>query len=89
MTIRSYQVESNSFVMLWMKSAAETGQRRAWRDRKAKYVLSDSGLDSLGFAILVARLEQKTGYDPFSRLPAEQFPPYFFLNSLLVYQREL
>ena len=29
-------------------------------------VLLESGLDSLGFAILVARLEEEFGYDPFS-----------------------
>ena len=28
-------------------------------------VLLESGLDSLGFAILVARLEEELGYDPF------------------------
>ena len=33
-------------------------------------VLLDSGLDSLGFAILVARLEDTLGYDPFSSLQA-------------------
>lgn len=30
-------------------------------------VLLESGLDSLCFAILVARLEDKLGYDPFSQ----------------------
>jgi len=29
-------------------------------------VLLDSGLDSLGFAVLVARLEDKLGVDPFT-----------------------
>ena len=29
-------------------------------------VLLNSGLDSLGFAILVTKLEQDLGYDPFS-----------------------
>ena len=28
--------------------------------------LAESGLDSLGFAVLVARLEDKLGFDPFS-----------------------
>ena len=30
-------------------------------------VLLDSGLDSLCFAVLVARLEDKLGFDPFTR----------------------
>ena len=29
-------------------------------------VLLQSGLDSLGFAVLVSRLEDELGYDPFS-----------------------
>jgi hypothetical protein len=37
-------------------------------------VLLDSGLDSLGFAILVARLEDALGYDPFSSSEDVFFP---------------
>jgi hypothetical protein len=36
--------------------------------------LNDSGLDSLCFAILVARLEDITGRDPLSKAPGGQFP---------------
>jgi acyl carrier protein len=37
-------------------------------------VLLDTGMDSLGFAILVTRLEEELGYDPFS-LADEAFYP--------------
>ncbi len=37
-------------------------------------VLLDSGLDSLCFAILVARLEDKLGLDPFSASEDATFP---------------
>jgi acyl carrier protein len=37
-------------------------------------VLLDSGLDSLGFAILVARLEDTLGFDPFSTSDEIFFP---------------
>ena len=37
-------------------------------------VLLESGLDSLGFAILVARLEDTLGYDPFSSSEDVFFP---------------
>jgi hypothetical protein len=37
-------------------------------------VLLESGLDSLGFAILVARLEDALGYDPFSSSDDVVFP---------------
>jgi hypothetical protein len=37
-------------------------------------VLTDSGLDSLVFAILVARLEDALGFDPFSSSEDVYFP---------------
>lgn len=40
-------------------------------------VLLDTGLDSLGFAILVTRLEEELGYDPFS-LSSEAYYPSTF-----------
>ena len=40
-------------------------------------VLMESGLDSLCFAILVARLEQRLGFDPFSAAEDVYFPVTF------------
>jgi acyl carrier protein len=37
-------------------------------------ILLDSGLDSLCFAILVARLEDKLGLDPFTMAETAHFP---------------
>ena len=37
-------------------------------------VLLDSGLDSLGIAILVARLEETLGFDPFSETDDMAYP---------------
>jgi acyl carrier protein len=37
-------------------------------------VLLESGLDSLGFAILVARLEDALGFDPFATSEDAYFP---------------
>jgi len=39
--------------------------------------LMDSGLDSLGFAVLVARLEDALGVDPFSAGVVEDYPVTF------------
>jgi hypothetical protein len=36
--------------------------------------LMEAGLDSLFFAILVSRLEDATGYDPFASRKASEFP---------------
>jgi acyl carrier protein len=37
-------------------------------------VLLESGLDSLGFAILVAKLEEELGYDPFVMMDVPVYP---------------
>lgn len=46
-------------------------------------VLLDSGLDSLCFAILVARLEDRLGVDPFTQSEEAFFPVTFgdFVNA--------
>jgi acyl carrier protein len=49
-------------------------------------VLLDSGLDSLGFAILVAKLEETLGYDPFV-LMGEPVYPKTFGEFMDIYQR--
>jgi len=41
---------------------------------KEDLVLADSGLDSLGFAVLVARLEETLGVDPFTAAEDAIFP---------------
>jgi acyl carrier protein len=40
-------------------------------------VLLESGLDSLGFAVLVARLEDTLGADPFTSAESATFPVTF------------
>jgi hypothetical protein len=37
-------------------------------------VLLETGLDSLGFAVLVTRLEDELGYDPFSIMSEPVYP---------------
>jgi len=39
--------------------------------------LVQSGLDSLSFAIIVARLEDRLGFDPFNAAVAVEFPVTF------------
>lgn len=49
-------------------------------------VLLKSGLDSLGFAVLVTQLETELGYDPFT-LMDEPFYPRTFGELVGVYER--
>jgi hypothetical protein len=49
-------------------------QNKALQPLTDTLLLNDSGLDSLCFAILVARLEDITGRDPFSEAQGGRFP---------------
>ena len=49
-------------------------------------VLLESGLDSLGFAILIARLEEELGYDPFTMMDEPVYPQTFG-QLVEIYQR--
>lgn len=46
-------------------------------DISLETVLLETGLDSLGFAILVAKLEETLGYDPFISLEDAVYPKTF------------
>lgn len=46
-------------------------------DIKDDTVLLQSGLDSLGFAMLVAQLEEDLGVDPFSQMQIAVYPRTF------------
>lgn len=48
-------------------------------------VLLDTGLDSLGFAVIVTRLEDELGYDPFS-LSDDAFYPQTFGEFVRFYE---
>jgi hypothetical protein len=48
-------------------------------------VLLESGLDSLGFAILVARLEEELGFDPFT-LSSDAYYPVTFGDFVRFYE---
>lgn len=49
-------------------------------------VLLESGLDSLGFAILISRLEEDLGYDPFTMMDDPVYPRTFG-ELVEIYQR--
>lgn len=53
-------------------------------------VLLETGLDSLAFAMLVARLEEKLDYDPFLRMEQAVYPRTFkeFVDIYLKYKPE-
>jgi acyl carrier protein len=54
-----------------------TEQRRKLARLSDDLKLVESGLDSLSFALIVARLEDALGYDPFDTDDTAQFPVTF------------
>jgi acyl carrier protein len=52
-------------------------QGKILRPLREHAALADCGLDSLGFAVLVARLEDKLGIDPFAAAETASFPITF------------
>lgn len=50
------------------------GDRKSLPPLTDDLVLLDSGLDSLGIAILVARLEETLGFDPFTEADDVAYP---------------
>jgi acyl carrier protein len=48
--------------------------------------LLECGLDSLGYAMLVAQLEEDLGYDPFTELALDTYPSTF-AEFLAMYQQ--
>jgi acyl carrier protein len=61
-------------VLSKMKEVADIVDCELVPDISDETVLLDSGLDSLGFAILVAGLEEELGYDPFSMMEEPVYP---------------
>lgn len=60
-----------------MQEIAESNQVKLVNPIEDDTVLLETGLDSLGFAILVTRLEQELGYDPFSMMETPYYPRTF------------
>lgn len=71
MSIRSDIIETFEAVL------EQTGAQLAVDQLNDDTVLLESGLESLGFAILVANLEERLGYDPFQILEIPVYPTTF------------
>ena len=61
-------------VIIQAIEAVAAEQNKALKPLADDLVLLDSGLDSLCFAVLVARLEDQLGYDPFTLSDEVRFP---------------
>ena len=63
-----------TMILQLIKEVAENIDCKLVEDIDDDTVLLESGLDSLGFAILVARLEEELGRDPFTETDNVIYP---------------
>ena len=61
----------------YMDVLSQTGAKLMVPELTNDVVLLESGLDSLGFAILVATLEENLGFDPFTMMDEPIYPSTF------------
>lgn len=73
---RDFLMSARAVIVRTMEAVAAEQNRRL-RPLSDELPLFDCGLDSLCFAILVARLEDELGADPFSEGEGEGFPTTF------------
>jgi len=67
-------VELKKIILEVMAEVADMTQNQLVDSLSDDTILLQSGLDSLGFAILVSRLEEVLGYDPFVLMDSPVYP---------------
>ena len=60
-----------------MQQVAELSDCQLVESINPDTLLLECGLDSLGYAMLVAQLEEDLGYDPFTELALDTYPSTF------------
>jgi acyl carrier protein len=69
-----------------MQQVAELSDCQLVDPIDADTLLLECGLDSLGYAMLVAQLEEDLGFDPFTELAIDIYPSTF-AELLAIYQQ--
>lgn len=77
--------ELRAFISEALLDVARASDTRIEEPLNDDMVLLESGLDSLGFAILVARLEEDLGWDPFT-LSDQPFYPTLLGEFIAFYE---
>ena len=69
-----------------MQQVAEISDCQLVEPIESDTLLLECGLDSLGYAMLVAQLEEDLGFDPFTELEIDIYPSTF-TEFLAIYQQ--
>lgn len=70
-------MELHTHIYQTLQQVAELANCQLIEPIRDDTVLLESGLDSLGFAMLVAQLEEELGMDPFSEMQIAVYPRTF------------
>ena len=76
----------NTIKETYLEVLEQTGSKLLVPELTDDVILLESGLDSLGFAILVATLEEKLEFDPFTMMD-EPFYPSTFGEFVSIYEK--
>jgi acyl carrier protein len=68
------RTELRSKILAAFDEALEARQQQLTCELSDNAILLETGLDSLGFAILIVRLEEELGYDPFVIMTEPVYP---------------
>lgn len=76
--MRTHEINMKNIILEKFNEALEqTDVNQHYDDISDDQVLLESGLDSLGFAILVALLEEELDLDPFQQMEDAVYPTTF------------
>tara|TARA_B100001057_G_scaffold263457_1_gene263664 strand:+ start:1036 stop:1299 length:264 start_codon:yes stop_codon:yes gene_type:complete len=59
------------------EALAQTNKGISYEDIENNKILLDTGLDSLGFAVLISLLEEELDFDPFQEMEEAIYPTTF------------
>jgi acyl carrier protein len=71
------RVDLRAKIIVVFHEVLEARQQQLLCEISDDAILLETGLDSLGFAILVVQLEEELGYDPFAMLEEPVYPKTF------------
>lgn len=67
----------NLIIKKFNEALEHTNSEKFYENISDEQVLLESGLDSLGFAVLVALLEEELNFDPFQEMENAVYPTTF------------
>ena len=75
--VKNKNSEIEKKIVKCFKKSLKITNLKLLKKLRPQAVLLETGLDSLGFAILVSLLDEELGFDPFAEMTDSFYPVYF------------